>query len=109
MSLYERGSAHKLFYRQLNHLAMVKPRLNKKFKRAKKLLNNKKEDLKNAGTFWKSKKKNHETSIVSLSTKRRQLINCTISKSDSNQVKDFGEDVQLIVFVLGHVKIMMDS
>ncbi|CAB4444838.1 unnamed protein product [Rhizophagus irregularis] len=45
----------------------------------------------------------------SLSTKRRQLINCTISKSDSNQVKDFGEDVQLIVFVLGHVKIMMDS
>ncbi|CAB5149051.1 unnamed protein product [Rhizophagus irregularis] len=70
---------------------MVKPRLNKKFKRAKKLLNNKKEDLKNAGTFWK------------------QLINCTISKSDSNQVKDFGEDVQLIVFVLGHVKIMMDS
>ncbi|CAB4475311.1 unnamed protein product [Rhizophagus irregularis] len=80
---------------------MVKPRLNKKFKRAKKLLNNKKEDLKNAGTFWNWSK--------SLSTKRRQLINCTISKSDSNQVKDFGEDVQLIVFVLGHVKIMMDS
>ncbi|CAB5376664.1 unnamed protein product [Rhizophagus irregularis] len=80
---------------------MVKPRPNKKFKRAKKLLNNKKEDLKNAGTFWNWSK--------SLSTKRRQLINCTISKSDSNQVKDFGEDVQLIVFVLGHVKIMMDS
>jgi hypothetical protein len=53
MTLYERSSAHKFFYRQLNHLAMVEPRPNKKFKRAKKLLNNKKvSDFKVFNSFW---------------------------------------------------------
>lgn len=92
-----------------------------------------------------SQKKNHETSIVvrqkselwpwkrgswskSLSTKRRQLINCTISsmwwwfghfgvfflttfvhkESDSNQVKDFGEGIYKKFLVRIHVHVLRD-